>query len=290
MIIDNNEIIVTGKLIKTARIKYEWDDDIQCPESLIENLKKSRINADIFTFWQRLPDTQPKFNYYMEWDNVAALRISSYDHWWNKQIDSKTRNVIRKAEKKGVVIKIVDFDDEFVKGIQDIYNETPIRQGKLFWHYGKTFDTVKKANAENLERSDFIGAYYNNEMIGFIKLVYSGRIGRLEQILSKISHRDKSPTNALIAKAVEICNNKNVPYLVYAKWPQGTLADFKRNNAFEKIDLPKYYVPLTIKGTMALKFHLHHGISGLLPEKLTLYLINLRSNWYSKKYKNLSNI
>lgn len=282
MRVDNKEIVTTGKLIKIARIKEEWYEDVEYPESIIKALKATKLKPDIFTFWQRLPEIKPKYNYYMEWDNVAAIPLKSFDHWWKKQINAKTRNVIRKAEKKGVDVKVVNFDDKFVEGMTDIFNETPIRQGKPFWHYGKDFDTIKREFSRYLYREDLIGAYYNGNLIGFIMLAYAGEYAITGQIISKIKHRDKSPNNALIAKAVEICENKNIPYLVYAKWPTGTLVDFKRHNGFKKIDLPRYFIPLTIKGKIVLKLKLHHGIKGILPEELTNWLLGLRAKWYSK--------
>ena len=36
-------------------------------------------------------------------------------------------------------------------------------------------------------------------------------------IIAKIKHRDKAPMNALVAKAVEICAENKIPYLVYDK-------------------------------------------------------------------------
>jgi hypothetical protein len=290
MRVDDYEIIITGKSIKTAKIELEDDEDIEDPESFIERLKKNKVKADIFTFWQRVPETTPKYSYYMEWDNVAALQINSFDHWWEQILDTKNRTVVRKAQKKGVVVKVVDIDDEFVKGIHNIYNETPIRQGKHFWHYGKDFDSIKKENSTYLNRSEFIGAYYNDELMGFIRLMYGGRIARTVQIVSKIEHRDKAPNNALIAKAVELLANKKIPYFIYSQWPRGPLADFKRHNGFKKINVPRYYIPLTIKGKIALKLGLHHGITGRLPEKIVLKLIDLRTKWYSRKLKNAEKV
>lgn len=280
---NNHEIIISGKFIKIAKMKEEWFEDLNGPESLVQMLKNNRVKADIFTFWQRLPDTKPRYNYYMEWDSVAALSISSFDHWWKNQINAKTRNVARKAGKKGVEIKKVPFDDKFVKGIAGIFNETPVRQGKPFWHYGKDFDTIKREFSRFIFREDMIGAYYKDELIGFIMLAYAGKYAITGQILSKIEHRDKSPTNALLAKAVEICADKRIPYLVYAKWETGTLGDFKRHNGFKKIGLPRYYVPLKIKGKIALKIGLHHGFIGVIPAKLKKRLIYLRKKLYSLK-------
>lgn len=285
MLVDGFEIVITGKIIKTARIELEEDQDINDPELFIEKLNNNKIKADIFSFCQRVPETTPKYSYYMEWDNVAVLQINSFEQWWENTLDTKNRTVARKAQKKGIVVKVVDIDDEFLKGIQNIYNETPIRQGKPFWHYRKDFNTVKKENSTYLERSYFIGAYYNNELIGFIRLMYDNRIARTVQIISKIEHRDKAPNNALIAKAVELLAHKKIPYFIYSNWPRGPLADFKRHNGFEKIMIPRYYVPLTIKGKIALTLKLHKGYKGILPEIALKYLIDVREWWFAHRYK-----
>jgi len=240
---------------------------------------------------QRLPDFEQKYEYYYEWDNLAAIPITSYENWWTKQINYKTRNMARKAGKKNVEIKTVQFDDDLIKGIKDIYDETPYRQGRPFHHFGKTEEIVKLENSPYIERSDIIGAYYNNELIGFIKLVYDDFFATMMQIISKIKHRDKSPSNAMIAKAVELCSEKGVNYLVYSKFIYGkkgedSLARFKRNNGFKKYDLPRYYIPLNKKGKFALNHSLHHGLYELLPRAIVIKLIELRNRYYSKKLKN----
>lgn len=289
--IGDKEIVVTGKIIKMARIKGELDQDVEDPNTLVEGLKGGGVKADIFTFCQRLPEVRPKFDcYHLVWDNVAALPVTSFQHWWKEQIGFRVRNKVRKAEKLGVTFQVVKFDDNLIRGIMEIYNESPIRQGKPFWHYGKDFETVKRDNGTFLDRSDFIGAYHSGELIGFIKLVNYGRFADLMQIVSKLSHRDKAPTNGLIAKAVEVCAEKGVPYLTYAKFVYGkkgsdTLTDFKSSNGFQKIDLPRYYIPLTAKGAIALRLNLHQGSVNFLPEKLVVGLIGVRNRWYKRKYK-----
>ena len=40
-----------------------------------------------------------------------------------------------------------------------------------------------------------------------------------------------------MAKAVEVCAEKGIPYLVYALWPRGPLREFKRHNAFECVKM-----------------------------------------------------
>src|SRR5271165_489958 len=162
------EIKVRGRFPRIACLegeKYNFPDD---PEALMEGLRKSRPRADIFTFLQRVPDTAPKYSYPMEYDNLAVLPVSTFDHWWTHQIRSFPRNRARQAEKRGVTLREVSFDDALIHGIWKIYNECPVRQGRPFTHYGKDIDTVRNEEATFLDSSIFIGAFLGNSLIGFI--------------------------------------------------------------------------------------------------------------------------
>jgi hypothetical protein len=126
-----------------------------------------------------------------------------------------------------------------------------------------------------------IGAYYKGELIGFIMMGNAGRYGVTNQIISAIKHRDKNTNNALIAKAVELCEMKGLPYLIYLFWGEDSLTEFKRRCGFEKVRLPRYFVPLTQKGKLALKLGLHRGWKQLVPKQLKTSLKELRGRWYS---------
>jgi hypothetical protein len=292
MEINGQKIMVEGKLLRVAKPhaspQAEWFDDVDNPEALIEMLRKGKHCPDILTFWQRLPDTRPRYSYPMELDSIAALPIKSYSYWWQKQIDRKARNKARKAEKKGVIVKPATFDDRFIQGITTIFNETPIRQGRHYLHYGKDFETVKREFSRFLFREEIFGAYLGEELIGFIMLCNAGNYLFLGQIISKIAHRDVAPNNALLAKAVERCAEKGIPYLVYAYWLDDALGDFKRSNGFKKFDLPRYFVPLTTKGKVALSlglhrlspFGLHRGWKRAVPKQIRDPLKKLRVHWY----------
>jgi hypothetical protein len=270
--------ISTG-LARVVHLEDEWYDDVRDPESVIATLKRSRAKADIFSFWQRFPDVEPKFDFHLEWQSIAVLPVTSFDHWWNKQIKSRTRNLIRKTAKCGVELREAAYDDAFIRGMTDIFNETPVRQGRRFWHYGKDFATVKQQFSRYLFREDLIGAYYRGELIGVVMLGNAGRYAVTGQIISKIEHRDKATNNALIAKAVEVCERKGFPYLVYLYWGGGSLAEFKRRCGFEEIRIPRYYVPLTRKGRLMLRLGLHHGWKEFLPGPVKTWLKGLRSRW-----------
>jgi hypothetical protein len=104
----------------------------------------------------------------------------------------------------------------------------------------------------------------------------AGRFGVTGQIISAIKHRDKSPSNALIAKAVDLCERNKLPYLVYLYWGDDSLAEFKRRCGFEKVAVPRYFVPLTQRGRLALKLGLHRGWKRLLPDQVKAPLKKLR--------------
>ena len=109
-------------------------------------------------------------------------------------------------------------------------------------------------------------------------------------IISMLAHRDKAPTNALVAQAVRSCADRNIPHLVYAKFAYGkkvqsSLSDFKERNGFHRVDLPRYYVPLTVLGRLALKFGLHRHMTDRLPEPIAAKLRDLRSAWYQRKFR-----
>lgn len=282
--INGHDVAISGSLVRRARLQEEWFEDLDDPNELIRSLKSGSPKADLLTFWQRLPDVAPRYSFYRESDEIAALPITTFDDWWANQIKSRTRGLIRKAAKLGVVVEEAEYTDDFVRGMTSIFNETPIRQGRKFWHYGKCFETVKTQFARYLDREKLIGAYFEGELIGFIMLGFAGRYAVTGQIISKISHRDKGPNNALIAKAVEVCAREQVPYLVYLNWGTGSLAEFKRRNGFQKVELPRYYVPLTVRGELALRAGAHRGFRDLIPESTLSKLKQLRTRWYESYY------
>ncbi|MGD0236923.1 MAG: hypothetical protein ABSC55_20620 [Syntrophorhabdales bacterium] len=287
--IDNKPIVIAGKWIKVAAVHDEdWlaGQVIDNPESFISKLKESELRADIFTFAQKIPDCKPRYKFNMEWGNAAAIPITTYQEWWGR-VPSDLRKDVRRAQKRGLVIEEVALNDELIRGVVEMNNETPIRQGRRFVHYGLDFETVKKGYSTYLDRSAFIGAFYENELVGIIKMVYVGELACLMEILSKIEHYDKRPTNALIAKAVEICDRERKSYLTFGRYYYGnkeksSIVDFKRRNGFERIIFPRYYVPLTAKGRVAVKLKLQLGLLGILPGTLISVLVNLRSHLHRR--------
>lgn len=292
LVFAGRKLVGRGRFCRVAHLDaddYKFLDD---PEAMIAQLRSSNTRADLFTFLQRLPDTTAKYPYPFEWDNMAVLPISTFENWWTQQIGFKARNKAKQAEKKGVLIREVPFDDALVRGIWEIYNETPVRQERRFPHYGKGLDAVRDMSATFLESSIFIGAYDEGRLLGFVKLVVddSGTQAGLMHILSRLDCRDKAPTNALVAHAVRACADRRIPHLVYSQFAYGkktqsSLGDFKERNGFGRVDIPRYYVPLTGWGALAFSMGLHHKLTDRLPESVAAKLRDWRRAWYQGRFQ-----
>ena len=155
-------------------------------------------------------------------------------------------------------------------------------------HYAKSFETLKRDHETFLSRSDFIGAFYRGEMIGFIKFVVGKNVASLMQIISKFAHRDKAPTNALIAKAVEMCAERKIAHLHYGVWSRRGLGVFKINHGFQRREVPRYYVPLNFKGQAFLGLRLHRNPRDYLPGGWQDYLAELRGKWITLQHSTVS--
>ncbi len=281
------DVTVRGRWLKTAQLTDEYYVGVPDAAALTAEIRRQRqfMGVDVFTFVQALHDREAHLPHVLTWDAMAVLPLSTYAHWFDRQLTFKPRNRLRKALKNGVQTRVVAFTDDLIRAVMVIYNETPLRQGKRNWHFGKDFDTVKREHATFLERSEFIGAYFDDELIGFAKLTYSAHDCIVMNMVAKLSHRDKAPTNALLAKAVEQVTARRIALLNFGVWGRRGLNEFKVANAFECALVPRYHVPLTLKGALALKLNLHRGLKERLPERWTVKLADARARWNGWRYR-----
>jgi len=275
---------IDGGAVRIAELDDFWYEDLRDPVAVVDTLRKRRdLGVDLFTFWQRPPDVEPKFDFYHELDDVAILPISTFDDWMHKSINPRTRNLVRKGSKRGLKVEVTEYDDEFVRGMTKIFNEAEIRQGRKFWHYGKDFETVKRQFSAFIHREVLIRADVDDEVVGLVMFGNAGRFALVQQFLSSMAHRDKAVNNALIAKTVEVCAQRGFEYLCYLYWGDDSLTTFKHRNGFERMSLPRYYVPLTLRGRLALRFGAHRGLVNMIPPRIKQALKQARGKWYAMR-------
>ncbi|MDR0797373.1 MAG: hypothetical protein LBE70_01425 [Nitrososphaerota archaeon] len=251
---------------------FEYIRDVNPSEKLFDKLRDRDV--DIFTFversWCSPLALKPPDKWIKNEDNIALLQINTFGEWW-ENIGKKTRNMVRKAEKSGVNAEVTKPSDILAEGIWQIYNETPIRQGRTFSHYGQSLESVR-GMVFNTKNSIFINAYVKDELSGFIQLIFGDNLVVITQILSLQKHWDKAINNVMIAKAVEFCAKGNHTWLMYGRIGKGSshpsLDKFKENNGFVRYPLNRYYVMLSKKGEIAVKLGLHKQFKDKMPEVL----------------------
>lgn len=271
--VENKTVVVAGRWIRIASVHgIGFTGDALDPEQVRRALKSARIKADVFTFAESLDHLTPSHPHYHEWDNAAVAPANRYDAWWS-ELPQEARKNVRRAARRGVAVRQVALNDDLLVGIKALYDETPVRQGRPFWHHGKDLETVAAENSTFLDRSRFVGAYHGDTLIGFMKLVYVDRTAVTMQILGSIHHVDKRPMNAMIAHAMQMCHEDGMDHLVYSRFHYGnkghdSMAEFKKRNGFAEVRFPRYYVPLSPWGRLVIALRLHRGPIGLLPRGL----------------------
>lgn len=287
--VSGNNLIAAGKWLRVARVRGEemMESELECPEVYIKKLMgdaKSILKADIFTFTHKLPTSQPKYSYPVEWESVAVIHLTSFTRWW-ENLPQETRKNVRRSCKRGVQVIIKEYDDDLIRGIREVNNESPLRQGTPNGYYGKSFDETKRLYGEFVGRSDFICAYFGDRLIGFLHLIYRGEVASILNLTTSPSHFDKRPANALMAKAAEICEEKDISYISYGLYNYGnkhdhSLRTFKIRNGFEEMLVPRYFVPLTRWGRICMKAKLHRGLVGILPPAVITIGLRARAQWH----------
>lgn len=267
--------------VQIAQDNQEYEKNASPSEELIKKLDEQGI--DIYTFLERTwccPIIQPPKNWIRTDDNVGLLEITTHDNWFSS-VGKKTRNMVRRAEKSGVKVSVVELTPQIIEGIWKIYNETPIRQGRAFPHFGESLQSVTD-NMKMAKRSTFIGAFLEEELVGFIQIIYGDNIAIISQILSLQKHWDKALNNALLAKAVEVCAGNGNRWLMYGRIGNHPSLDrFKKSNGFTKFFIARYYVALTAKGKLAIRLGFHQEFKDALPQPLKGAFIPI-FNWISR--------
>ena len=267
--------------VRIAQDNQEYEKNAYPTEELIKKLGEQEI--DVYTFLERkwcCPFDNPPKKWIRTDDNVGLMEITTLGAWFDV-VGKKTRNMVRRAEKCGVKVGVVELTPSLIEGIWKIYNETPIRQGRAFPHFGESLQSVTD-NMKMAKKSTFIGAFLEEELVGFIQIIYGDNIAIISQILSLQKHWDKALNNALLAKAVEVCASNENRWLMYGRIGNHPSLDrFKKSNGFTKYSITRYYVAITAKGQLAVRLGLHKELKDALPQPLKGFLIPV-FNWISR--------
>ena len=58
------------------------------------------------------------------------------------------------------------------------------------------------------------------------------------------------------------------------------MMEFKARTGFEEILVPTYYIPLTLKGRLAVRLKLHRDLVEMFPQIARRLGVKIRAGWY----------
>jgi hypothetical protein len=125
---------------------------------------------------------------------VAIDLTLSLENIWMSEICTKNRNLIRKAEKNGLIF-LVDSEYKYMDEFINLYNATMSKLGADdFYHFDKTyFNKIKQ-----IEQS-FLGiVLYEDKVISSAIFFYSGEYGHYHLSGSDINYISLLPNNFLL--------------------------------------------------------------------------------------------
>lgn len=129
---------------------------------------------------------------------TVSMDLTSEEVIW-KNIHSKNRNMIRKAEKNGIVIKHgqgLELFDDFIK----IYNATMDKDNAEPYYYFKP-EFYKSIHEDLKDNYEMFWAEYDDKIIAMSIMIFAN--GRLNYHLSgsDMQYRNLAPSNLLLYKA-----------------------------------------------------------------------------------------
>lgn len=129
---------------------------------------------------------------------TVSMDLTSEEVIW-KNIHSKNRNMIRKAEKNGIVIRHgqgLELFDDFIK----IYNATMDKDNAEPYYYFKP-EFYKSIHEDLKDNYEMFWAEYDGKIIAMSIMIYAN--GRLNYHLSgsDLQYRNLAPSNLLLYKA-----------------------------------------------------------------------------------------
>ena len=196
MVVCDKEIKIQGTFVRIARIDGDKYNSPTDPDAMLGSPAKAAGHGSIFSRFCR-GSQKPSRSIATRWSGTTWRFCRFRLLKTGGTIKSvPTRAIERvKRRKRASCCARCPATKSLFKGICGIYNESPVRQGKSFPHYGMTIERAREYASTYPDRSIYVAAFVGDTMIGFIKLVMdeTRTTACLVHILSMIQHKDKAP-------------------------------------------------------------------------------------------------
>lgn len=170
---------------------------------------------------------------------AAILRIPSELKEYLQVIGPKSRNMLKKAERAGILCRLFNWNDHLDE-IFEINTSSEIRQGrKMTKNYRKYPRRVTIGQDSNFDIAH-IGAFVSQGLVAYAELYSYGNFSMVNRILGHKEFLKFGVMNALIMACVEYCIDHHVDYLNYLMMQdkdQDSLSAFKYRVGFRQYSI-----------------------------------------------------
>ena len=190
---------------------------------------------------------------YNVWGLPCIFEIDYKKDYFTDVLDCKTRNMIRKADKNQIQVKVIDKND-CLQSVHDINASSLFRQGRImsegYRKFPKHTDYTRNCNKHYWE---FIGAFIpidiGNEWMGleetrliaYISVLAHKELILISQILGHADYLKTGVMNSILFYTIKhiINRNRGAKYIQYGFWNSGGegLRHFKKSMGFNPIDI-----------------------------------------------------
>jgi len=170
---------------------------------------------------------------------IAVIKVPKTIDAYLKEIGAKSRNMNVKAQRNGIVSKIFDWN-KYLDDIYEINTSSIKRQGramdKAYMQYPKKVNNL----IEDDFKIEFIGAFVEEKLVGYIELYIYGNFAMTNRILGHKDYLKFGVMNLMVKKCVEYGIENNIEYINYLTMQNrknNSLSAFKKRVGFREYSL-----------------------------------------------------
>jgi hypothetical protein len=166
---------------------------------------------------------------------LALLRIPSSHEDYLAQIGSKTRNMIRKAEKNGYEFKEFVWND-YLEDIFAINTSKEIRQSEPMRDWYRKPVQPRNHTKEELQYLKYYGAFKDGKLYAYLHIVLCGDFGFFRHFIGHAQHLTYGIMDGLLSWAVrDYAGNSQIPWFKYGELSKepNSMHSFRKHAGFQ---------------------------------------------------------
>jgi hypothetical protein len=170
---------------------------------------------------------------------VAIIENPGDTASYRKMIGPKSRNMLKKAHKSGVVCRPFEWNERLDE-IFDIHRSATIRQGKRMSDAYLRYPQKVCTRPQEDFRIVHLGAFAEDRLVGYVELYIYGNFAMVNRILGHKAYLKYAIMNALIEQCVSFMIETDIAYLNYLTMQNrqnNTLSAFKYRVGFREYSL-----------------------------------------------------